>query len=99
MEVIYVYVLKLSRLQNQSLKLWVIFTLQWGCLSEKFFFGGAWLTSLPGNFTTGKVPRCPLTPQHAWAFWGREKLLTAEADKEKCSKELMKIVHRKIRTT
>jgi hypothetical protein len=70
-----------------------------GLSVREVFFGGAWLASLPGHFTTGKVSRCPLIPQHAWTFWGREKLLTTEADKEKCSKELMKIVHRIVRTT
>jgi len=40
-----------------------------------------------------------LIPQLVWTFWGREKLISAEADKDKCAEEFVKIVNRKIRTT
>jgi hypothetical protein len=52
-----------------------------GLSAREDFIGGEWLFSHPGQFTPGKVPRCPLIPQLVWTFWGREKLLSAEADK------------------
>jgi hypothetical protein len=58
-----------------------------------------WLTSHPDQFIPGKLSRYPLIPQLVWTFWGREKLLFAEVDKEKRVEELVKFERRKIRTT